>query len=565
MPIRYERLPLNPDDDLDNDFKDKPFSKRRFHIHLPSLPSISFAVPKSIFKKARRVCRPIYIILVLVILFILQITLNASYIHPPPFTPHPTETVFIAANIIDGDLITGAWGTSLLDLVDKIGKDRVFVSIYGGPSSALKHLESLLECESSIVSETEAPISLDTIPRTKLPTGDERIKRIAYLAEVRNRALLPLTSGTVKRKYDRVLFINDVFFSASDAERLLWGTNVDPVTNVAQYKAVCGADFVKDWKFYDTYGTRDYEGYSIGVPIFPWFTTAGEGQSRRDVLAGKDAVRVKSCWGGIVAFDGRYFQAPTPPPARVPDDKREEKKDLGAAIPLTFRAEAEPFWDSSECCLIHADILSFPEFPSSSKLATSLPPLGPGDGIFMNPYVRVAYDASTFSKLPLIKRRERLMTPWHTIINYFAGMPYHNYRRTEREGQEIDDKIWVANPDFHSVHDFGDEDGTWQGSDSVATSTGNPVGTGIGAISRRGFPFFGEIEQMSRIVGRAQIGHEKAKQYWAVRGHYESIKRTAGRGGYCGVRQLLVLKEGSKSESEGNWDRLMDQVPPLDV
>lgn len=76
---------------------------------------------------------------------------------------------------------------------------------------------------------------------------------------------------------------------------------------MARYKAVCAVDFVESWKFYDTFATRDAEGYSIGVPVFPWFVNEGEARSRRDVLEGRNAVRVKSCWGGMVAFDGRYF------------------------------------------------------------------------------------------------------------------------------------------------------------------------------------------------------------------------------------------------------------------
>ncbi len=77
---------------------------------------------------------------------------NASYSlsAAPTFNPSSTETVFIAANIIDGSLITGAWGKSLLELVESIGSERVFVSIYGGPTSALRQLEDMLECEGSV-------------------------------------------------------------------------------------------------------------------------------------------------------------------------------------------------------------------------------------------------------------------------------------------------------------------------------------------------------------------------------------------------------------------------------
>ena len=55
-------------------------------------------------------------------------------------------------------------------------------------------------------------------------------------------------------------------------------------------------DFINPFKFYGTFASRDLEGYSMGLPIYPWFSSAGKAQSRQDVLDQKDAVRVRSCW-----------------------------------------------------------------------------------------------------------------------------------------------------------------------------------------------------------------------------------------------------------------------------
>lgn len=62
------------------------------------------------------------------------------------------EKVYIAANIIDEDLIRGAWGQSLLRLVDLLGHENVFVSIYendsgNGTSAALQELQGRLLCQ----------------------------------------------------------------------------------------------------------------------------------------------------------------------------------------------------------------------------------------------------------------------------------------------------------------------------------------------------------------------------------------------------------------------------------
>jgi hypothetical protein len=560
MAADYRAIPRSSLD-LDDELKD-----RRPHVRsFPYLASFnSFTTFNSlnsfttVVRTGRRYCRPLHISIFIVLLFLLQIAFNASYASPPAFDIQPNETVFIAANIIDGPLINGAWGKSILDLVDLIGKDRVYVSIYGGPTVALKELEAKLECGKNIVSEEEDPIDLDGFTRTKLPTGESRIKRIAYLAEVRNRALKPL--DTLSQRYDKLLFINDVIFKPQDATRLLWGTNVNEETGKTEYKAACGADFIKFWKFYDTFATRDNEGYSMGVPIFPWFANAGEAESRRDVLDGKSAVRVKSCWGGIVAFDARYFQrdpevgkiGTTPPdehtnsdPPRhvdVGQEKRADENVLQPTLPLRFRASPDPFWDASECCLIHADLMAAP----SPTTPATLPPHSGfmqhapdnkeqwGAGIYMNPYVRVAYDANTYSLLWMMKRVERLLVLPQGLINHFVHMPWFNPRRTEVAGQIVQDRLWVPS----SIKKPGEND-----TEQAGTSL---------------------LENRGLLGRRATIGMLKGPEYWASKGHYVNYSRTAGRGGFCGIRRLLVLKEGKWGEDGGgNWDTL-DVIPPLD-
>jgi hypothetical protein len=505
---QYQILPrtssdLEPFPEAEEEFKDKPLRRRH-----PSLFATCLRLP-------RRICRlclkPIYLIPFLFCLFLWQTFFNQSYTSPSPFQIPENERVYIAANIIDGDLITGAWGRSLLQLVDLIGKDRVFVSIYGGPTQALEQLGGMLECEHELVSEAEDPLDMGKLPRTTLPTGETRVKRIAFLAEVRNKALEPLQRGS-HGKFDKVLFINDVFFDAVDATRLLWGTNVEEGTGKATYKAACGADFVGWWKMYDTFATRDAEGYSIGVPIFPWFANEGDAATRNDVLAGKDAVRVKSCWGGITAFDARYLQ-----PQKALSRQRETPD-----LPLTFRSEPEPFWDSSECCLIHADIMALPSFPTSPAIWDD--PDSYDKGIYMNPNVRVSYDAKTQSRLHFARRVERLFAWPQAILNVLAHMPVFNARRLEVEGQIISDRLWVSNP-------------------STSPSPSR--------IAVKG----------KRATIKADMKMDKA--YWHAKGHYVDANRTATRGAYCGVRQLLVVKEGPLKEGEGNWDNLMYEVPPL--
>jgi hypothetical protein len=81
-----------------------------------------------------------------VLVSVLNGVLNPSYAQPPSHYQEleqilssstvsgrgnvHREGVFIAANIIDAKLIKGAWGRSLLSLVDMVGEKNFFVSIY---------------------------------------------------------------------------------------------------------------------------------------------------------------------------------------------------------------------------------------------------------------------------------------------------------------------------------------------------------------------------------------------------------------------------------------------------
>ncbi|KLJ12013.1 hypothetical protein EMPG_12848 [Blastomyces silverae] len=313
------------------------------------------------------------------------------------------EKVFIAASLYDrdGELARGRWGENRMDI--------------------------------------------NAVPHVTLADGSERIKRIAYLAEARNRALRPLDDPASDR-FDKLLYLNDVVFDPIDALQLLFSTNMD-ASGIAQYRAACAVDFINPFKFYDTFATRDLEGFSMGVPFYPWFSSAGKAESRHDVLDQKDAVRVRSCWGGMVAFDAKFFQQGKSERTGQHEARRRRDDDEVASTstspaPRTspvarFRGEPDLYWDASECCLIHADIQKPPYESKDEPIVDT--------GIYMNPYVRVAYDTQTLAWLGVTRRFERLYSLAHAIINTIAGMPRFNPRRTEVAGTDVEEKVWVPN------------------------------------------------------------------------------------------------------------------------
>ncbi|KAL3488942.1 cryptococcal mannosyltransferase 1-domain-containing protein [Aspergillus germanicus] len=375
------------------------------------------------------------------------------------------EKIFIAASLYDptGELARGHWATSVLELITLLGEENVFLSIYENDSGeegekSLAELDARVPCNKSLVYEH---LDLDSLPTITTPDGEERVKRITYLAETRNRALKPLddheiTGGT---RFDKLLYLNDVAFDPLDALQLLFSTNVN-AKGKAQYRAACAVDFINPFKFYDTYATRDLEGYSMGVPFFPWFSDAGDARSRNDVLAGKDAVPVKSCWGGMVAFDARFFQRDNQSNDDTAESTTKGMETAGPTTPARFRAlnDTDLFWDASECCLIHADIQRPPPpHPESSSSSTS-PEIkstpAPETGIYINPFVRVAYDPYTLSWLATTRRVEKLYSLIHNIVNHLVGMPWFNARREELPGEIYHDTVFVPAEEEGGVGSF---------------------------------------------------------------------------------------------------------------
>jgi hypothetical protein len=342
--------------------------------------------------------------------------------------PH-NEKVFIAASIYDedGKLAGGRWAKNVLDLIYLLGPDNTYLSIYendGGmeAKNALTMLKQKVPCNHTLTFEDHLP--LDEVPHITLPDGARRVKRIAYLAAVRNKALKPLEEAPIK--YDKLLYLNDIFFNPVDIVQLLFSTNADKTTGKANYRAACAVDFINPFKFYDTFATRDSEGYRMGVIFFPWFSPGGEAKSRQQVLDGTDAVQVKSCWGGITAFDAKYFQ-----PSDTIYETAGSEGPLNITNPVRFRAENDIYWDASECCLIHADIQSTD--PHNT-------------GIYMNPFIRVAYGTKTLSWLGFTRRFERLYSPIQFLIDVVVGNPSFNERQHEHAWEQTEETIWVSDP-----------------------------------------------------------------------------------------------------------------------
>ena len=262
----------------------------------------------------------------------------------------------------------------LLELVARLGPDNVYISIHesgswDGTKEALDRLDADLEKRG-----VERTISTSNVTHADhinnpdkssgwvdTPKGTRELRRIPFLAKERNVALQPLAELAAQGEhFDKVLFINDVVFSANDALTLL-------NTNQGTYAAACSMDFKTPPSFYDTFALRDAHGDEYLMPTWPYFRAAAS----RHAMQHHVPVPVKSCWNGMVAMSAAPFLAPASLRFR--------------ALPDSLAAS---HLEASECCLIHADN-----------------PLSAEKGVFVNPSVRVAYTRAAYEALAGVEAR----------------------------------------------------------------------------------------------------------------------------------------------------------------
>ncbi|KAK3174013.1 hypothetical protein K4F52_010316 [Lecanicillium sp. MT-2017a] len=350
--------------------------------------------------------------------------------------------IFINAVLDDkyGQLLGGLYGENLLKLIHILGEQNVFLSIYEHGNEAdgivaLNDFRKRLACRHELVHEDH--VSLDNLPTVTMPDGSQRVKRLTYLAKLRNRVMWPLdqfneTVGT----FDKVLFLSEVYYNPIDAAQLLFSTNALP-HDQDQYLAACAVGYCQPAKFCDSYATRDADGFPPGSEYFPIFAEAGRALSRQDMFHQADAVRVSSCWSGMVAMQAKWLQnldtaLPRPDFHDVATHAIDPDRPTSVVPPIRFRYEPEVFVDACEWCLFLADVYTVARNAAAPQL-----------GIYMNPYVRITYKPGLLPWVQLMKYWERALALPQTIVSWLKRPPASSHHRTVQEGDEFREEIWV--------------------------------------------------------------------------------------------------------------------------
>ncbi|KAK1148520.1 hypothetical protein N8T08_009526, partial [Aspergillus melleus] len=185
-----------------------------------------------------------------------------------PQATRQDERIYIASMHWNNEgILRSRWNDAVLEVAKTWGPDNVFVSVYECGSwddtkGALRQLDMKLDrlgvrqnitlSERTHQDEISAPPSeegwIDT-PRNK-----EELRRVPYLARLRNLTLKPLEDLARQGvTFDKILFLNDVDFTVDDVISLL-------NTNDGNYAAGCSMDFSKPPLYYDTFALRDAQG-----------------------------------------------------------------------------------------------------------------------------------------------------------------------------------------------------------------------------------------------------------------------------------------------------------------
>jgi len=242
--------------------------------------------------------------------------------------PRGTDRIYIASLHWNNEAILRShWNNAVIELANALGPENIFISIYESGSwdnskGALIELDEELGRlgvpRNITLSETTHLDEISSRPTSRgwieTPRGRKELRRIPYLARLRNLTLRPLEDLLKQGKtFDKILFLNDVAFTVwtislflprfflicvkghtndclktSDVIKLL-------NTNNGVYAAACSLDFSKPPLYYDTFALRDSEGHEHVMQTWPFFRSANS----REAMKTLSPVPVASCWNGM--------------------------------------------------------------------------------------------------------------------------------------------------------------------------------------------------------------------------------------------------------------------------
>ncbi|KAF3031812.1 hypothetical protein E8E12_001292 [Didymella heteroderae] len=223
----------------------------------------------------------------------------------PPVEPvarRPGRVYVAALHWNSEQILRSHWNAAVVALAHALGPENVFVTVYESGSwddskGALRELDGALDGLGVRRNMTLSDVTHEDVMSpigmgagwVRTPRGRTELRRIPYLAQLRNWVLEPLQAlARQGEKFDVVLFLNVVIFTTDDVLRLL-------STNGGDFAAACSLDFSIPPRIYDTFALRDAEGHEMLTQTWPYFRA----QVSRQALMANRPTPVASCWNGM--------------------------------------------------------------------------------------------------------------------------------------------------------------------------------------------------------------------------------------------------------------------------
>ncbi|KAI8924536.1 cryptococcal mannosyltransferase 1-domain-containing protein [Entophlyctis helioformis] len=200
---------------------------------------------------------------------------------------------FIALNFHNSQDVLPSLLSELLRLVDHLGPDRVFVSVFENGSK--DRTKSLLRAFEAVLAHFKVPNNINLSDEV----SDYKNKnRIDLLAGYRNRAIEPMFKQSVH--YNSIFFINDVFHCLDDTLELIHQSEMQ------QSDITCGFDFWQySFRFYDTWVGRTLSGNTVREFWYQGsFVYDPAARARYELGL---PVQAYSCWNGMAVLNTAPF------------------------------------------------------------------------------------------------------------------------------------------------------------------------------------------------------------------------------------------------------------------
>ncbi len=300
--------------------------------------------------------------------------------------PIRSQKHFIVILLHNSQHLFDHWNTEFIRFIELIGDisfSNIFVSIHESGSTdntpvLLTGLKDRLQ-QMGIKIDIETSLEPDPYQQSDSYTQSDRIEKLSYL---RNRALRRLISSDIV--YDNVVYVNDVFFCATDLLTLVVSStsnDADVTCSVDMFTKVVNKAQVPS--FYDIWVARDLNGQR-----FENFDPFIRIESDMDSWNRGKAFQVFSCWNGAVVIKADIFQHEN----------------------IRFRAGRRPFeCTASECELLAKDLWVLGRYK-----------------IIIEPKVVVTYNMDHFIKLSKYVRASRLNWVNDTVQTIEHRIHYQN-------------------------------------------------------------------------------------------------------------------------------------------